>query len=307
MPPFIPDGAHVIDVPGYAERIGKVRHSYTLSDDELLIVASDRISTFDHVHPTAIPDKGKILTAMSVFWFRMAEKLGIPHHLITADTDKIIERYPALETHRSKIDGRSMLVQKADVAPVEAIVRGNITGSGWKDYEQNQGKVCGIQLPAGLQKSQELRPPIFTPSTKEDVGHDKNISFEQMVALVTRPIADEIRAKSLRLFTAARDYAKSCGIVLADTKFEFGKKDGEIILIDEILTPDSSRFWPEEQVVLGQDPPSFDKQYVRDYASKELQWNREPPAPALPDHVVQVTRHKYVRAYEMLTGLRLKL
>ncbi len=303
MPPSIPEEAHRITIPGYPERIGKVRHTINLDAEKMGMVASDRISTFDNVHPTAIPDKGKILTAMSVFWFGMAERLGIPHHLLSADIDEIIERYPDLAAHRDQIDGRIMLVKKGVVAPIEAIMRGNIAGSGWKDYNNNKGVVCGIQLPPGLLNSQELVPPIFTPSTKEEVGHDRNITFKEACTITDRTIVEAIRDQSTLLFTAARDYAKKKGIILADTKFEWAQTPDGLMLVDEVLTPDSSRFWPLDQFEVGRDQPSFDKQYVRDYVKKELGWTGEPPAPPLSAHVVGVTREKYLQAYSMLTGL----
>lgn len=304
MSPLIPENAHSITIPGYSERVGKVRHTYELDNEHLLMVASDRVSTFDVVHPTAIPDKGKVLTAISAFWFSMAEQLGIPHHLITADTDEIIERYPELKTNRDQIEHRSMLVHKGAVPPLEAIVRGNITGSGWKEYQQN-GTVCGIELPANLQQCEELHPPIFTPSTKAEEGHDVNISYEQACEIVDGKIVDEIREKSLLLFSHAREYAKKSGIIIADTKFEFAQTEDGLLLADEVLTPDSSRFWPVETFGVGRDQPSLDKQYVRNYVSG-LGWNKEYPAPEIPHEVVQVTRNKYLSAYQRLTGTMLK-
>lgn len=303
--PRIPESAHRIEIPDFKERVGKVRHTYEVDTDHLLMVSSDRVSTFDVVHPTAIPDKGKILTQMAAFWFERIERLGIPHHFVTADTDEIIARYPNLLPHKDQLQDRSMLVNKGDVYPVEAIVRGNITGSGWKDYKKT-GEVCGIRLPEGLQESQELDPPIFTPSTKAEVGHDENIPFERAAEIVGKDVASQIRELSILLFSDAREYARIRGIIIADTKVEWANINGELTLVDEVLTPDSSRFWPEDSFELGKTPNSLDKQYVRDYVNK-LGWNKEYPAPELPEEVVQLTRRKYVQACEQLTGRKLDI
>jgi phosphoribosylaminoimidazole-succinocarboxamide synthase len=277
---------------------GKVRDVYDLGDS-LLIVATDRISAFDCVMPNGIPDKGRILTALSLFWFR---RFGsqVEHHLISAE----VTDYPAqLHPFRRQLEGRSMWVKKADVVPIECVARGYLAGSGWKEYRETQ-YVCGIKLPAGLKQCEKLPAPIFTPATKESSGHDVNISYEQMIARVGVGAADELREKALRLYAQAAEYAASRGMIIADTKFEFGRlPDGTLILIDEILTPDSSRFWPADKYQPGRDQESFDKQFVRNYL-ESLDWNKTPPAPRLPGSVVAGTRQRYVEAYEKLTGQR---
>jgi phosphoribosylaminoimidazole-succinocarboxamide synthase len=276
---------------------GKVRDVYQVDDDRLLIVATDRISAFDCVIPTPIERKGEVLTALSHFWF---DKLGhiVPHHLATT---RIEEMPQAVQNHADELRGRSMLVRSTEVFPVECVVRGYITGSGWKDY-QRSGEVCGHRLPAGLLESQALAEPIFTPATKAETGHDENISEERMSEIVGPEVTARLREISLRLYQEAADYARARGIIIADTKFEFGRdSEGRILLIDEVLTPDSSRFWPADDYEIGRGQASFDKQYVRDYLEK-LDWNKRPPAPELPREVAQATTARYLEAYELLTG-----
>lgn len=268
---------------------GKVREIYDL-DDSLLIVASDRISTYDVVHPTPIPDKGGVLTGLSTFWFERTEEI-VPNHLLSV-TDGVPD----------EARGRAMVVKKLSMLPVECVVRGYVTGSGWKDY-QATGSVSGIELPAGLRESDRLPEPIFTPTTKANVGHDEAIDFEGAVKLVGDPrLVDRLRDVSVALYESAAEHALARGIILADTKFEFGlDKHGELMVGDEVCTPDSSRFWPAEQYEPGRGQPSFDKQFVRDWASS-TGWDRTPPAPPIPDDVVQRTRAKYIEAYELITG-----
>jgi phosphoribosylaminoimidazole-succinocarboxamide synthase len=276
-------------------RRGKVRDVYDLGD-RLLIVATDRISAFDVVLPTAIPDKGVVLTQLSLFWFRLLSSV-VPHHVLESD----VGRFDAvLQPYRAQLEGRSMIVRKTDPLPVECVVRGYISGSGWKDYSAT-GSVCGILLPAGLRESQRLQPAIFTPSTKAEVGHDENIDFAGVERLVGRERAARLRAVSLELYDRARAHAESRGILLADTKFEFGVEQGRLVWIDEALTPDSSRFWPRQGYEPGRAQPSFDKQFVRDYL-ESLMWNKRPPAPSLPEDVVARTREKYVEAHALITG-----
>jgi phosphoribosylaminoimidazole-succinocarboxamide synthase len=272
---------------------GKVRDIYDVGD-KLLIVATDRLSAFDAVLPTPIPDKGRVLTQISVFWF---EKLAdvVPHHVITAK-DFTGELAPYAES----LKGRAMLVRRTEPAPIECVVRGYISGSGWKDY-QKTGKICGIPLPAGLRESDRLPEPIFTPSTKATAGHDENISFDETVARVGRKLAERLRDTSLEIYKRAVEHAAARGIIIADTKFEFGLDGDQLIWIDEALTPDSSRFWPADRYAPGRSQPSFDKQYVRDYLEK-IGWNKQPPAPALPPDVVAATTAKYREAYERITG-----
>jgi phosphoribosylaminoimidazole-succinocarboxamide synthase len=267
---------------------GKVREMYADGDD-IVMVASDRISAYDVVLPTAIPDKGKVLTQMSVFWFETTGDI-VPNHYISQDV-------PA------EAAGRGLRVRKLDMYPVECVARGYITGSGWKEY-QRSGSVCGIELPAGLQESEKLPYPIFTPATKADVGdHDENIDFERAVELIgDRPLMEELRRVTIDLYEHARDHAAERGIIIADTKFEFGSSPGaEVVLGDEVLTPDSSRFWPADDYAPGRGQASFDKQYVRDWLDQSG-WDHSPPGPELPDEVVEVTRSKYVEAYERITG-----
>jgi phosphoribosylaminoimidazole-succinocarboxamide synthase len=302
MPPTLPEGSHRTELPGFSARHGKVRDTFYVNPEELLMVASDRTSAFDRILPTSIPDKGKVLNKISRFWFQKLGEIGIRHHLITADTDEIIDRHPALAAYRERIADRSMLVKRGEIVQVEAIVRGNITGSGWVDYLKD-GKVCGIELPKGLRESEKLNPPIFTPSTKEAEKHDQNISFEYACKQVGEEIMNEIREKALEIFTFARDYAETRGIILADTKFEFAKdKDGQLMLADEVLTPDSSRFWLASTYQVGRSQPSLDKQGVRDFLTNVLKWDKELPAPELPSEIVEQTRERYLEAYIRLTG-----
>jgi phosphoribosylaminoimidazole-succinocarboxamide synthase len=274
-------------------RRGKVRDIYDLGR-HLLMVSTDRISAFDWILPTGIPDKGRVLTQTSAFWF---ERMNEPHHLVTTDVGAM-DLPP--EVDRAPLVGRSMLVRKTDVVPIECVVRGYLSGSGWKEYRQ-QGSVCGIRLPAGLKESDALPEPIFTPATKEENGHDVNISFETMVELVGREVAEELRGRSLGVYERGAEFARSRGIIIADTKFEWGRVDGSIILIDEVLTPDSSRFWPQDQYSPGGPQPSFDKQFVRDWL-ETTGWDKNSPPPELPAEVVAKTRDKYIQAYERLTG-----
>jgi phosphoribosylaminoimidazole-succinocarboxamide synthase len=274
---------------------GKVRDIYEL-DDRLLIVATDRISAFDYILPTGIPDKGRVLTELSIFWFEFLRDLT-PVHFLTAD----LEQYPEpLRRFRDQLEGRSMLVRRARMLPIECVARGYLAGSGWKEYCQT-GAVCGLPLPAGLRESDKLPEPIFTPATKAESGHDENISFEAAAALVGRDTAARLRELTLRIYRKAAEYAESRGILIADTKFEFGLVDGELVLADEVLTPDSSRFWPRDGYAPGRPQPSYDKQYVRDYL-ESIGWNKQPPAPALPPEVALKTAQKYKQAFQALTG-----
>ena len=275
---------------------GKVRDVYEVDDQHLLIVATDRISAFDCILPTAIARKGEVLTSLSKFWF---EKLAhiVPNHFITNEP----EQMPAAVQQAPELRGRSMLVRRADVFPVECVVRGYLVGSGWKDYLRT-GQVCGHKLPEDLVESAELQEPIFTPSTKAEIGHDENISEDVVRELVGPDTANYLRETSLRLYKEARSYARSRGIIIADTKFEFGRdQNGQIILVDEALTPDSSRFWPAEGYKPGQSQASFDKQFVRDYL-ETLTWDKQPPAPPLPPEVASATTGRYLDAYRLLTG-----
>jgi len=276
-------------------RRGKVRDVYDLGD-VLLIVATDRLSAFDVVLPTPIPDKGRVLTQLSLFWFRTLADV-VPNHVLSNK----LEDYPGeLRGFADQLEGRSMIVRKTEPLPVECVVRGYITGSGWKDY-QKSGAVCGIALAPGLRESERLDPPIFTPSTKAEVGHDENISFETVERAIGARRAAEVRDVTLRIYERARAHAESKGILLADTKFEFGVSEGRLLWIDEALTPDSSRFWPKAGYAVGRGQPSFDKQYVRDYL-ESLGWNKTPPGPELPAEVVAKTRDKYREAHALLTG-----
>jgi phosphoribosylaminoimidazole-succinocarboxamide synthase len=275
---------------------GKVRDVYQVNEKQYLLVATDRISAFDCVMPTPIPNKGKVLTQISNFWFKRFGHLT-EHHLITAD----FERMPEIIRNNEDLRGRSMLVKKTKVFPVECVVRGYLAGSGWKDY-QATGKVCGHELPDGLIEADKLPQPIFTPATKAATGHDENITELEFVKIVGAATAAKLSSLSLKLYQAASDYAKTRGIIIADTKFEFGQdENGNILLIDEVLTPDSSRFWELEKYQTGQSPPSFDKQFVRDYL-ETLDWNKQPPAPALPIEIIQATTKRYLEAYKILTG-----
>jgi phosphoribosylaminoimidazole-succinocarboxamide synthase len=281
-------------VPGFPCRRGKVRDVYDLGD-RLVIVASDRISAFDWVLPTGIPDKGRVLTALTLFWL---EYLKVPNHFLSTD---LAAMGPEFVARPGELAGRTMLVRKAEVVPIECVVRGYMAGSGWKEYRSG-GTVCGIPLPAGLKESQQLPEPIFTPATKEESGHDQNISFEEMVRITGRELADDLRRRSLDVYRRAADYARGRGILIADTKFEWGRlPDGSVILIDEVLTPDSSRFWPADGYRPGGSPPSFDKQFVRDWL-ETAGWGKNSPPPPLPAEVVERTRQKYLEAYQRLTG-----
>ncbi len=275
---------------------GKVRDVYDLND-KLLMVASDRISAFDYVLPTPVPDKGKILTQISAWWFRQLEDI-VPHHLISAD----VTEFPAnLRIYREQLEGRTMLVKKTNKIQIECVVRGYLAGSGWKEYKQN-GKVCGVPLPPDLRESDRLPEPIFTPATKEEMGkHDENVDFDRMASIVGRPLAETLRDRSLALYIKASRIAESKNLILCDTKFEFGLLDGKVTLIDEVLTPDSSRFWDKTLYRAGQAQDSFDKQFVRDYL-ESIGWKKQPPVPELPADVVRKTRAKYIEAYEHLTG-----
>jgi len=275
---------------------GKVRDIYAVGDDKLLVVATDRISAFDVVLDEPIPDKGRVLTQLSCFWFDRFLGL-VPTHFLTAD----LSEYPKeLQAMADEIEGRSMLVKKAQPFPIECVVRGYLAGSGWKEY-RSHGTVCGIKLPAGLMESSRLDQPIFTPATKAQTGHDENISFEETVKTIGIGAAEKLRDMSIRLYTEARKYAEERGIIIADTKFEWGQIGDEIILIDEVLTPDSSRFWPQHGYAPGRSQPSFDKQFVRDYL-ESIDWDKTPPAPPLPPEVVEKTSEKYRDAYRLLTG-----
>jgi len=280
---------------------GKVRDVYRVDNEHLLFVATDRISAFDYVLASGIPHKGRVLTQMSLFWFDFLKSVT-QNHLVTAN----VNEYPAhLRKYRSELSGRSMLVVKADMIAVECVVRGYISGSAWKEYKQN-GTVCGIKLPAGLKESDKLPEPIFTPATKALSGHDENISFEEMVQRVGGDLSKKLRSLSLEIYTRAAGYAAGRGIIIADTKFEFGNTPMGLVLGDEVLTPDSSRFWPAEKYQPGRAQDSYDKQYVRDYL-EEIRWNKQPPAPALPEEVAARTTEKYVEAYRLLTGRTLDL
>ena len=280
---------------GLDVRRGKVRDIYDLGD-RLLIVATDRISAYDVIMPTGIPDKGRILTALSLFWFDFLSDVT-PNHVITADVGQM---GPEVQTQADTLHGRSMLCRKADVFGVECVVRGYLAGSGWREY-QAQGTVCGIDLPEGLKQCDRLPEPIFTPATKAESGHDENISFEQAKTIIGDDAATTLRDRSIAIYQKAADYARERGLVLSDTKFEWGKADGRIILVDEVLTPDSSRFWPADVYEPGHDQPSFDKQFLRNYLDT-LDWDKTPPGPDLPETIVRRTRAKYVEAYERLTG-----
>ena len=272
---------------------GKVRDMYDLGE-KMLMVSTDRISAFDYVLPTGIPDKGRVLTQISKFWF---EFLDQPNHVISCD---LADMNLPTGTKQDQLDGRTMLISKTKVVPIECVVRGYLSGSGWKEY-QRDGSVCGITLATGLLESSKLDEPIFTPATKEDEGHDENISFERMVDIVGSETAEALREKSLDIYRRGAEFAASKGIIIADTKFEWGWSGDELILIDEVLTPDSSRFWPADQYSPGKGQPSFDKQFVRDWLSA-TDWDKNSTPPALPDDVVMKTREKYIEAFEQLTG-----
>jgi phosphoribosylaminoimidazole-succinocarboxamide synthase len=280
---------------------GKVRDVYNLDNDHLLFVATDRISAFDYVLATGIPHKGRVLTQISLFWFDFLKDI-VPNHFVTSD----VNRYPAtVHRHADELRGRSMMVMRAEMFPVECVARGYLSGSGWKEYKAS-GKVCGIQLPAGLKESDQLPEPIFTPATKATTGHDINISFEEMCKLVDPGLSRQLRDITLKIYKKAADYARQRGIIIADTKFEFGQTAQGITLADEVLTPDSSRFWPADKYQPGKAQDSYDKQYVRDYL-EEIRWNKLPPAPALPLEVARRTSEKYLEAYRQLTGRELEV
>ena len=284
-----------LDLPGINKvRSGKVREVFDLGDT-LLFVATDRLSAFDVILPDPIPQKGAVLNQLSAFWFQRFD--FVQNHLLTAD----IEKFPAnLTVFRDQLCGRSMIVHKTRPLPVECVVRGYLAGSGWKEYQQS-GTISGVALPNGLQLASQLPEPIFTPSTKSDSGHDENIDWATCCQTLGRDVAERVRDLSLKTYEAGRAHAAGCGIIVADTKFEFGSLNGELLLIDECLTPDSSRFWPADRYVVGQSPPSFDKQFVRDYL-ETLAWNKTPPGPALPAEIVEKTAAKYREAFERLTG-----
>jgi phosphoribosylaminoimidazole-succinocarboxamide synthase len=280
---------------------GKVRDVYCLDSDHLLFVATDRISAFDYVLATGIPHKGRVLTQISLFWFDFLKDI-VPSHFVTAD----VNRYPvAIRKHADELRGRSMMVMRAEMFPVECVARGYLSGSGWKEYKAT-GSVCGIKLPPGLKESDRLPEPLFTPATKATTGHDINISFEEMCQLVDPELSRRLRDITLRIYKKAADYARQRGIIIADTKFEFGQTAQGITLADEVLTPDSSRFWPADTYQPGKAQDSYDKQYVRDYL-EEIRWNKQPPAPALPQEVALRTSEKYLGAYRQLTGRELEI
>jgi len=290
---------------------GKVRDVYEANDPPLLqggepmllVVATDRISAFDVVLPNGIPNKGRVLNMLSAFWFNFTKEI-IPNHIITTEDTEIISRLNTLKGYEETLKNRATLAKKTKPIGVECVVRGYLAGSGWKEY-QEKGSVCGIKLPEGLKESQRIPFPIFTPATKADTGHDMNISEEKMMESVGEKIGEEIKEKSLKIYESAREYAEERGIIIADTKFEFGLFNDEVILIDEILTPDSSRFWPKDSYVPAQPQNSFDKQFVRDYL-ESIKWDKKPPAPALPDEVIKKTTEKYLEAYRRIAGKNLK-
>lgn len=282
---------------------GKVRDIYAIGSDKLLIVTSDRLSAFDYILPNPIPLKGKILTQISVFWFEYF-KNKVQHHLITTDIEKMGLPKAVIDQFGEDLRGRSMLVKKAKPFPVECVVRGYITGSGWKDYLKTSA-VCGHKLAPGMRQCEKFQGPLFTPATKATSGHDENISYEEVVKLIGEKKASRLRDLSIEIYNHGASYAASKGIIVADTKFEFGELNGEIILIDEVLTPDSSRFWPKDKYEVGHDQPSFDKQIVRNYLL-EIGWNQQPPVPTLPDEIVQKTSGAYSEIYEKLTGKKIQ-
>jgi len=278
---------------------GKVRDVYRIDKDRLLFVATDRISAFDYILATGIPHKGRVLTQISLFWFEFLKDV-VPNHLITAD----VSQSPAeVRKYEDQLRGRSMVVMNADMVPVECVVRGYISGSAWKEYKAI-GNVCGIELPKGLRESDQLPEPIFTPATKATTGHDENIPFSEMTRLVGADLSAELRDLSLKIYKKAAEYARTRGIIIADTKFEFGRTSRGTTLADEVLTPDSSRFWPADKYQPGRAQDSYDKQFVRDYL-EEIRWNKQPPAPALPPEVARKTSDKYLEAYQQLTGRKL--
>ena len=285
------------NIPNVPVKRGKVRDIYDLGE-QLLLVSSDRISAFDWVLPSGIPDKGRVLTQIAAFWFDL---LGEEHHLISTDVEAM-DLPPGAD--KETLAGRTSLVKKTQVVPIECVVRGHLVGSGWKEYQQD-GTVCGIGLPSGLLECAELKEPIFTPATKAEEGHDENIPFERMCEIAGEDVSKELRERSIALFERGREYAKEKGIIIADTKFEWGVLDGRLILIDEVLTPDSSRFWPADSYEPGRSQPSFDKQFVRDWLL-QTDWDRNSPPPSLPEDVVAKTREKYIEAFTRLTGKEMK-
>src|SRR4051812_37415014 len=288
-----------LDMPGIRKlKSGKVREVFDLGD-RLLFVATDRISAFDCIMPNGIPRKGEVLTQISYFWFGQTASFQ-PNHLLSQAGDPLPSQ---LEPFAAQLGRRCMIVKKAQPLAIECVVRGYLAGSGWKEYQERQ-TVCGIKLPAGLQESSELPEPIFTPATKAETGHDENISFEEASRIVGTSLAEQARAASLKIYSTAREYARARGIIIADTKFEFGLYEGQLLLIDEVLTPDSSRFWPADLYQPGKSQPSYDKQFVRDYL-ETLDWNKQPPAPSLPSGVVEKTTAKYLEAYERISGSKL--
>jgi phosphoribosylaminoimidazole-succinocarboxamide synthase len=291
-----------IDLPGIRKvSSGKVREIFEV-DGKLLLVASDRISAFDVILPNPIPWKGPVLTQISAFWFdRVAGEKIVPHHMLSVDVDEFPS---ALQAYRDRLAGRSTLARKCQPLPVECVVRGYLAGSGWKEYRAS-GEICGIRLPDGLRESEELPEPIFTPATKAVSGHDENIPFERAAEILGKDLAERVRDYSLRIYRSAREYARSRGIIICDTKFEFGLDGDDLILIDEVLTPDSSRFWPADSYEPGRSQASFDKQPIRDYL-ETLDWNKTAPGPVLPDAVVEATTRRYLEAYRRLTGRDLR-
>ena len=288
----------IVDLPGIKKlRSGKVREVFDLGDT-LLFVVTDRLSAFDVILPDPIPEKGAVLNQLSAFWFKRFDR--IDNHFVTANFDEFPKE---LEPFRSQLAGRSMIVRKTKPLTVECVVRGYLAGSGWKEYQKAQS-VCGIKLPPGLQLASPLPEPIFTPSTKADEGHDENIDMKECARILGDEMAERVKDLSLEIYSRGRDHAAQRGIIVADTKFEFGTIDGKLLLIDECLTPDSSRFWPADQYVVGQSPPSFDKQFVRDYL-ETLDWNKTPPGPQLPTEIIEKTSLKYCEAFERLTGAEL--
>lgn len=282
------------NIPGVPRQQGKVRDVYDLGD-RLVLIATDRISAFDYVLPNGIPDKGRVLTSLTLYWLHF---LNVPNHLISTNVQDF---GPPFTDHEEDLSGRSMLVRKTEVVPIECVVRGWLIGSGWKEYQET-GTVCGIDLPSGLQQAQQLAEPIFTPATKATSGHDENVSFEKMVEVTGREIAEDLRKRSIEIYVTASERAREVGLILADTKFEWGQlPNGDFILIDEVLTPDSSRYWPADQHQLGISPPSFDKQFVRDWLLS-CGWDRNSPPPELPEDVVMKTREKYLEAQRLLCG-----
>jgi len=291
-----------LDLPGIRKvNRGKVREIFEIDSSHLLIVATDRISAFDVVLPNIIPNKGKVLNQMSAFWFEQVEHI-VPNHVISARVDDFPEQ---LREFGEELTGRSMLVRRCQPLPVECVVRGYLAGSGWKEYRET-GAICGIQLPPGLREADELPEPIFTPATKAVTGHDENIPFERVVELVGAETAGSIRDFALGIYKWAREYARQRGIIICDTKFEFGQQDGMLLLIDEVLTPDSSRFWPADSYEPGGPQPSFDKQFIRDYL-ETLDWDKSPPGPELPEEIVTATSRRYVEAFKRLTGEELEV